>query len=148
MKWRLVTILFVFLLALGPSATALAHGVELEYKTGVVVEILAAYDNGEPMSGAQIKVYAPDEPSIPWLTGVCNENGCFTFTPDPSTPGTWSVQVSYMGHGGMLHIPIIGEGVVGAAGNGYTTLQLALMAGCVVWGFIGTALFFSKRRGG
>lgn len=147
MKWRLVTILLVFLLALGPSAVAFAHGVELEYKTSAVVEILAAYDTGEPMSGAQVKVYAPDEPSTPWLTGVCDENGRFTFTPDPSMPGTWSVQVSYMGHGGMLHIPI-GEGVVGAGGTGYTPLQLALMAGCVVWGFIGTALFFSKRRGG
>jgi nickel transport protein len=147
MKWRLVTILLVFLLTLGSSATAFAHGVALEYKTDVVVEILAAYDNGEPMSWAQVKVYAPDEPSTPWLTGVCDENGCFTFTPDPSTPGTWSVQVSYMVHGGWLHIPI-GEGVVGAGGTGYTQLQLALMAGCVIWGFIGTALFFSRRRGG
>lgn len=146
MRWILFTILLVFVLPLGLSAPALAHGVELEYKTGVIIEIFAAYDTGEPMSGAEIRVYAPDDPSTPWLTGVCDENGRFTFMPDPSMAGIWSVQVRHMGHGGVVHIPI-GEGAATTGSTSYTALQLALMAGCVVWGFIGTALFLHKRRG-
>ncbi|MBT9163668.1 MAG: hypothetical protein DDT24_00588 [Chloroflexi bacterium] len=146
MRWILFAVLLVFVLPLGLSATAFAHGVELEYRTGVIIEIFAAYDTGEPMSGAEIRVYAPDDPSTPWLTGACDENGRFSFMPDPSLPGMWSVQVRHMGHGGWIHIPV-GDNMVRAGGTGYTPLQLGLMAGSVVWGFIGTALFFWKRRG-
>jgi len=142
-KWML-GILLALLLALALAATASAHGVKLAYKINMVVEITAAYDTGEPMGGAQVAVYAPDDPTTPWLTGVCDENGRFAFTPDPSKPGTWDVQVRHSGHGGMIHIPI-GEGVAMRGGTGYTPLQIVLMALCVVWGFVGTALFFSRR---
>ena len=141
-----LAILLVFVLPLSLPATAFAHGVELEYKTDITIEIFAAYDTSEPMPGAEIRVYAPDDPSTPWLTGICDENGRFTFTPDPSLPGMWGVRVRHMGHGGMLYIPI-GEGMAGRGGTGYTQLQLGLIAGSVVWGLIGTALFFWKRRG-
>ena len=144
-KWKLLVALFTLLLALGMTATASAHGVKIEYKINVAVEVLAAYDTGEPMAGGQVAVYAPDDPSTPWLTGVCDEDGRFTFTPDPSRPGTWDVQVRQSGHGDMVHIPI-GEGTAMAGGTGYTPLQIVLMAACVVWGFVGTALFFSRRR--
>ena len=143
-SWKLLAILPVLLLALGLATTASAHGVKLAYKINMVIEITAAYDTGEPMGGAQVAVYAPDDPTTPWLTGVCDENGRFIFMPDPSKPGTWDVQVRHMGHGGMIHIPI-GEGVATSGGTGYTPLQIVLMALCVVWGFVGTALFFSRR---
>jgi len=53
--------------------------------------------------------------------------------------------VRQSGHGDMVHIPI-GEDVAMAGGTGYTPLQIVLMGACVVWGFAGTALFFSHRR--
>lgn len=31
-------------------------------------------------------------------------------------------------------------------GVGYSTAQIVVMAACVIWGFIGTALFFASRR--
>ena len=133
------------LLTLGLTMTAAAHGARVEYKTSMAVEIHATYDTGEPMGGGQVTVYAPDDPSTPWLTGVCDEDGRFTFTPDPSKPGTWDVQVRQSGHGDMVHIPI-GESMAVAGGTGYTPLQIVLMAACVVWGFVGAALFFSRRR--
>ena len=145
MKWKLLVALSTFLLALGLAATASAHGVKIEYQINVAVEVLAAYDTGEPMSGAQVAVYAPDDPSTPWLTGVCDEEGRFTFTPDPAKPGTWDVQVRQAGHGDMVHIPI-GEDVAMSGSTGYTPLQIVLMGACVVWGFVGTALFFSRGR--
>jgi nickel transport protein len=144
MQWRLVA-LFTILLALGITATAFAHGAKIEYTISMAVEIRAAYDTGEPMAGGQVAVYAPDDPSAPWLTGVCDEEGRFTFVPDPSKPGTWDVQVRQSGHGDMVHIPI-GEDVAMVGSTGYTTLQIVLMGACVVWGFVGTALFFSRRK--
>jgi len=144
MKRKLLVASFTVLLALGMTATASAHGAKIEYQISMAIEIRAAYDTGEPMAGGQVTVYAPDDPSTPWLTGVCDEDGRFTFTPDPSRPGTWDVQVRQSGHGDMVHIPI-GEGMAVAGGTGYTPLQIVLMAACVVWGFVGTALFFSRK---
>jgi nickel transport protein len=97
------------------------------------------------MAGGQVTVYAPDDPSQPWLTGVCDDEGRFTFTPDPEIPGTWDVQVRQAGHGDMVHIPIGAEGAT-AASTSVSTLQIVLMAAATVWGFVGTALFFSRRR--
>ena len=148
MKWRLILPLALLLalgLTLGLTMTASAHGAKIEYTINMAVEIRATYDTGEPMDGGQVMVYAPDNPSIPWLEGVCDEEGRFVFTPDPSKPGTWDVQVRQAGHGDMVHIPI-GEDMAVSGGTGYTSLQIVLMGVCVVWGFVGTALFFSRRR--
>jgi len=105
----------------------------------------AAYDSGEPMAGAQVTIYAPDDPSTPWLTGVCDDEGRFSFTPDTAKTGTWDVQVRQAGHGDIVHIPI-GVASTGNGGGGNTPLQIVLMAVCVVWGSIGTALYFARRR--
>ena len=144
MKWKLVLPL-ALLLVLGVTMTASAHGAKIEYTISVAIEIRAAYDTGEPMSGGQVTVYAPDDLSTPWLTGVCDGEGRFLFTPDPAKPGTWDVQVRQAGHGDMIHIPI-GEDVAMSGTTGHTSFQVILMGACVVWGFVGTALFFSRRR--
>ena len=151
MKWRFVTPLFCLLILglpimLGLPMKALAHGAKIEYTVNVAIEIVATYDNGEPMAGAQVVVYAPDDPSTPWLTGVCDDQGRFTFVPDASKLGTWDIQVRKAGHGDIVHIPT-GEGTLAPAGvGGYTILQIVLMAACVIWGFVGTGFYFSRRR--
>jgi nickel transport protein len=45
----------------------------------------------------------------------------------------------------MVHIEV-GAGAATAGGSGLTTPQIVLMAACVAWGCIGTALFFSRKR--
>lgn len=124
----------------------LAHGVNIQYTSEIEIVIIARYDTGTPMAGAQVTVYAPDNPSTPWLTGVCDDEGRFSFTPDTTMPGTWDVQVRLAGHGGMVHIPF-GEGDTATGGiGGHSYLQIALMAACVIWGSLGTALYFRRRR--
>lgn len=127
-----------------------AHGalMEHEYTAGIIVR--AKYDTGQPMAGAQITVYAPDNPTRPWLTGLCDEDGRFGFVPDPALAGTWSIQARLAGHGTMIHIPMgniepAARSVSGGR-SGYTSAQLGLMAACVVWGFTGTALYFKRGR--
>jgi nickel transport protein len=145
-KWRAIAAIIGLLMLLVLPAQALAHGVNIEYTSDVEITIVAKYDTGTPMAGAQVTVYAPDDPTTPWLTGVCDDEGVFSFTPDSSKPGTWDVQVRLAGHGGIIHIPV-GEGAAGSGGlGGYSWLQIALMAACVVWGSIGTALYFRRRR--
>jgi nickel transport protein len=139
--------LFTLMLALGVTATASAHGAKIEYTISPAVEIHATYDTGEPLAEGQVTVYAPDDLTTPWLTGVCDEEGRFIFTPDPAKPGTWDVQVRQAGHGDIIHIPIGEGGEAAASGStGYTPLQIVLMGASVGWGLIGTALFFSRKR--
>ena len=151
MNWRFVTSLFFLLILglpimLGLPMKAYAHGAIIEYTVDMTIEIVATYDNGEPMAGAQVVVYAPDDPSTPWLTGVCDDEGRFTFIPDTSRPGTWDIQVRQAGHGDMVHIPV-GQDMVATSGvGGFGVLQIALMSACVIWGFVGTALYFSRRK--
>jgi len=142
-KWKLVTCLILALvLGLGLSTEVYAHGARIEYTVNMTIEIVAAYDNGEPMASGQVVVYAPDDSSTPWLTGVCDDEGRFSFVPDTSQPGSWDVQVRQAGHGDIVHIPV-GDGT-GSTG-GYTPLQIVLMAACVIWGSVGTALYFLRR---
>lgn len=144
-KKHIFIIPLVFLLILGFPMTAHAHGVNIEYSIDMTVEIVAMYDSGEPMAGAQVAVYAPDDLSNPWLTGVCDDEGRFTFIPDTSKPGIWDIQIRKAGHGDIVHISIGGD-TMAADGSGYTMLQIALMSLCVIWGFVGMALYFSRRR--
>jgi nickel transport protein len=89
---------------------ALAHGVRINYETTQAIEVTALYDTGEPMANAQVVVYAPNDPSTPWMTGTTTESGIFTFSPDPSQAGNWEVAVRQAGHGEILSIPFEPEG--------------------------------------
>lgn len=125
-----------------------AHGVLAGYSKVSGIEISASYDTGHPMAQGQVTVFAPDNPAQPWLRGSLDEQGLFRFVPDESITGTWSVQVRQAGHGAMIHIPVEDSGpsesIPGSARH-LTPLQLALMIGCVSWGFLGTALYFKRK---
>lgn len=141
-------------IAIAVPEWAIAHGAKIEYRSTQALEVQAAYDSGEPMANAQVTVYSPENPSEPWLTGMTDDQGRFTFTPDPDVTGNWDVQVRQAGHGDMVSIPLEGTDEPGAtlvtapsseSSGGASPAQKALMAGSVVWGLVGTALFFSSR---
>lgn len=155
MRWYHI-LLIILLLASGLTPPVAAHGTTIAYTTGTGVAIVATFDSGEPMAGAQVTVYAPNDPMHPWMTGVCDEAGRFSFLPDPALPGNWEVQVRQSGHGDIVVIPIGAEtgadtgissrvATTGTSG-GYTPLQLVVMGASVIWGCIGTALFFINRK--
>jgi nickel transport protein len=119
------------------------------------VDVRATYHSGRPMAGAGVSVFAPGDAETPWLTGACDDSGGFSFEPPPEMSGEWVVRVVHQGHGGVVTIGI----EAAAAGDGATviraeasssphlsTLQRVLMGASVVWGLVGTALFFSRRR--
>lgn len=134
-------------LALSVPVSLGAHGALLDYAHSAGITVQARYDTGNVMADAQMTVYAPDNPGRPWLTGISDAEGRFSFVPDPDLPGTWSVQARHAGHGAMVHIPINPEQPEHSPEQqGYTAGQRALMAACVLWGCIGTALYFSRRR--
>ena len=140
-------ILALLVITLYLPATTHAHGTRIEYKSTSAIEIVAKFDGGEPMSEAQVIIYAPDDPANPWLTGVCDDDGRFSFIPDVSIPGTWDIQVRKAGHGDMIHIDISEGAITGGSGDsGFSTSQIILMAACAIWGLAGTALYFRRRK--
>lgn len=142
-----MAVAFAFaLIVYASSEEVSAHGVDLEYYERNAIEIIAHYDTGEPLAEAQVAVFAPGSPAEPWLTGQCDESGRFYFVPDPQMPGLWEVQVRQAGHGGLIRIEVGENGDAPPVTGGFTFSQRILMTAAVVWGMIGTALFFSKRR--
>ena len=142
----------------------LAHGVTVEHRRVNAVELEAQFETGEPMANAQVLIYAPSNPADVWQEGATDDQGRFSFTPDPSQPGTWEVMVRQAGHGVLTTIPVAastseGEPAVNPSTEAAvesnslispsTTLspvQRGITIGSVIWGFIGTALFFARGK--
>ncbi len=141
-----------------PPEPVLAHGTRIEYGQAAAIVIRATYDDGTPMKQAQAVVYAPDAPTIPWIKGITDDQGQFTFVPNQEISGNWDVKVRQSGHGNIISIPIE-KGVIPSQGKSefakvellssssdLSLLQKIMMAAAGIWGFIGTALFFSRKQ--
>ena len=141
-----------------------AHGSQIKYQQTSAIAIQASFDDGNPMKNAQATVYSPQDLTTPWLTGVTDEKGQFTFIPDPSLSGNWDVKIRQSGHGDIVSIPVV-EGqvvtslkegleglhisetrVVSQGNQDFSPWQKLLMTMTSVWGFIGTACFFSRNQ--
>lgn len=129
-----------------------AHGALLTWTETTGISIQASYHNGHSMAGAQIAVFAPDNPMTPWLTGTADDQGHFSFVPPPEQTGTVTVQAQLAGHGTKIHIPLTPAADVANSDQpapeptDYSTTQRLLMAASVVWGCIGTAFYFKRRK--
>lgn len=131
---------------------ALSHAAVLDVGTVQAIAVDAYYDSGEPMVEAQVSVFSPDNPQQPWLRGRTDERGQFVFVPGESE-GRWTVQTRQAGHGSMAYIDVSAGyaeasslAVSGGAQPGVSPMQRAVMAISIVWGLIGTALYFRRRR--
>ena len=169
----------VFLLLNGVfSESSWAHGSKITYAQTSAIAIEASFEDGTPMANAQAVVYSPQDPTTPWLTGITNENGQFTFVPDSSLSGNWDVKIRQSGHGDIVSIPVvegrivsgledkpngsetkepldntairepldISETRVASSNQDFTPWQKLMMTVTSVWGFIGTAFFFSRNQ--
>jgi len=152
MKWQWIIVLLLFPI-LSLQKTASAHGAKAEYKITSAVEIKAQYDSGFPMKKAQVTIYAPDNPSQPWKQGITDEQGNFTFTPDTTKTGYWEVKVRQAGHGALITIPIESKNSLSSKSTPlnqnnaeFSPLQKGVIIGSVIWGCIGTALFFQRSK--
>ena len=141
--------LLLFAALLLTALPVFAHGARVIWEVqGDSVHISAAFDDGTPMNEAQVTVFSGAEPSVPYTSGLTDENGEFTFLPDVEQSLAWDVQVRKAGHGDIVHFSLDGSTDTLSDQGAFTTLQIILMSACVVWGFIGTALFFATKRKG
>jgi len=134
-------------LAVVLPGAAFSHGAWIEWSLeDGDVAIRAVFDDGTPMTGASVTVYPVSNPTEPWLVGETDSLGSFSFTPDESVSPAWDISVRKAGHGDMVRIDLAGQGIAGGS-TALSTGQIILMTVCVVWGLIGTGLYFVSKRG-
>jgi nickel transport protein len=145
---------FTLLALIAAPEKILAHGANIEYRQTPAITIEAKYDDGTPMANAQVVIYAPSDRANPWLKGTTDDAGNFSFVPDTTqkNAGDWDIKVRQSGHGDITSIPIangkLADASAGASAStaDYTPSQKIVMAAAVGWGFLGTALFFSRSK--
>lgn len=104
--------------ALGLAAVptkAMAHQVQTNYflngPAGDSLELQTTFSNGQPLKGAKVTVYAPDQPFRAQITGKTDNQGRFTFTPDQAMSGDWEVNIERAGHQDILTVPVTEAGI-------------------------------------
>ncbi|MDX2273571.1 MAG: carboxypeptidase regulatory-like domain-containing protein [Cyanobacteriota bacterium] len=129
------------------AQASFGHGVKIEYHVTQAIEIQADYDTGEPMQQGQVTVYSPLDPAKAWLKGETDERGRFVFRPDPTLEGIWEVKVRQAGHGDIATFPVQAGSLGDSQGStsGLSPRQTGLMAGSILWGLLGTTLFFARK---
>mgnify|MGYP001797396807 CR=1 FL=1 len=95
---------------------AMAHQVQTNYylndqANNESIEFRTTFGNGEPLKGAKVTVYAPDQPLRARATGVTDSQGRFTFAPDEAINGEWEVNIKRAGHQDILTVPVTEEGI-------------------------------------
>lgn len=123
-----------------------AHGTKYEVLSEEIVGIKAMFDTGEPITNAKVLIFAPDETEVTYTT-KSDSDGVFYVIPDKA--GTWTMQVRDKdGHGMRINL-VVSESMqlVSNKGGkiGMTYLQKVIAALCVIWGCIGTALYFKRK---
>ena len=136
------------LLLLTIAVPVYGHGAHLYWEmNGDSVKVTAAFDDGQPMDGAQVTVFSEAAPTVAYTSGIADENGEFTFLPDAQISQNWDVQARKAGHGDIIHFSLTEDDDDELiTGKNFTVLQIVIMSASVVWGFIGTALFFASKR--
>ncbi|HPF05961.1 MAG TPA: hypothetical protein PK293_07985 [Spirochaetota bacterium] len=139
---------YSFLIILALAASAYSHGTKYEIVRSGKIDIKAMFDSGEPMSDADILVFPPGSTKAS-VTERADAKGIFSFAPDRA--GTWTLQVrDKTGHGMRINLDIDETlSIKGDSpdGSGLNTAQKVIMALCVVWGAVGTALYFKGKKG-
>ncbi|MDY7012007.1 MAG: carboxypeptidase regulatory-like domain-containing protein [Cyanobacteriota bacterium] len=137
---------------LGFPTKAFAHALATDYALAAAnrLKIEAIFSTGEPFVEAKVVVYAPNDPSTPWMEGTTDEEGNFAFEPDPALPGDWVVEIGEYGHMDILTVPATERGIEldaisQVSPNNRNPLAIAVGA-MVIAGSVGTTVLLSRRK--
>lgn len=122
-----------------------AHGAVYTVLSDRVLKIETRFDTGEPISHAEVLVFPPEISTSVYVLETDSE-GIFHFFPDRE--GTWVLQVrGHEGHGLRINLPVDASMTADLSqSGGFSTTQKIIMSLCVLWGAVGTALYFRRGR--
>lgn len=138
----------LFLFFIFECCKLFAHGTQYEIIYPKEVTIQAKYNSGLPMSVCQVLFYKPLQEKASFET-MTDLNGLFSFIPSES--GTWICKVrDQEGHGLRINLNIGKDLRLMDAQNHhhqhFSLAQKIIMSFCIIWGLVGTALFFQARK--
>ena len=138
----------IFLSLLLRAILVYAHGTEYEILSEGVIGIKASFDTGEAMADSRVLIFAPGD-AAPTFETKTDGNGIVCFAPDRS--GIWVLQIrDESGHGMRINLEIDDSmklHVSESTGSKRLSIgQRIAMAVCVAFGFVGTALYFLRRK--
>jgi len=126
-----------------------AHGTHSEIISDGLIGVRAFFQDGTPIAHAEATIFPPAA-QTPSHKTVTDSNGVVCFRPD--NPGTWTVRISNnKGHGVRIKVDVkdhqIAQGVdTDRHGGRPTYIQMVITGLAVIWGFVGTALYFRQRK--
>jgi len=142
-----ILLLFISAAFLWPGPLS-AHGVQGQVAPGGLV-VSAAYSDGEPMSYALVKVFAP-EAELTFQTGRTDRNGRFCFFPDRA--GSWRMLVDdEMGHLLAMEMPVtetlhLERPEHAVSGTGITSRFQGILVGIsIIFGIFGIVCWLKSR---
>ena len=137
---------FILSLLLLCTLDLFSHGVSTKIIKKGIVGIRFAYEGGNAFSNVKVKIYSPDDASKPFIVTSTDTAGYVYFA--PTKKGEWIVVAKDEGgHAKRVNLNIDDSFSVQSKSAGeMTPLQKLIMGLAVVWGFIGTALFFKGRK--
>ncbi len=137
--------LMLILLSTFLSGLLFSHGINADIITGGVIGVKFSYDGVSPMKNAVVKIFSPDNYDAPAISTQSNEQGVVYFLPNKK--GEWIMMAKDDGgHTTRVNIPVTENMIAKSTGNSLSYLQKIIIAVCVIWGFIGTALFFKSKK--
>ncbi len=139
---------FIFLLCsfiLVSQSNLWAHSVVYEVKEISGITIKVEYDDGEPMSYAEVLIYSPVDEEIEYQNGRTDKRGCFSFLPDQ--PGEWKIMVDDgMAHGIVAKV-LVEEGItVKILHHGFPRWQKLITGISIILGLTGLLFYLVARK--
>ncbi len=125
-----------------------SHGTKYEIIRNNTIGVKAMYSNGDPMTAAKVLIFPPQSIQATDLTYT---DSLGTFYVTPNKPGLWAFQVRTLsGHGMRINLEIDASlsPINGAENSVPGNFQKVVMTISILWGFIGTALYFYRRKKG
>lgn len=129
------------------SLPAFSHGVTGAIHIGNTVIAEIRYDDSEPFSYSQVKIYAPGNDSIEYQNAHTDARGIISFLPDRK--GTWRiVATDGLAHGKELKFDVKDEKLIQKTdGNWYEVHRQKLIKSfLLIWAVITTSLYIGARN--
>jgi nickel transport protein len=145
---------------LGFPGAAAAHSVQTDYliSSQSEMDLAVTFSTGEAFEKAPVKIYAPNNPTKPWLEGKTDAQGRFAFKPDPALKGDWRLEVGVVNtgdHGDILTVPVGEKGIESKRISATIAPQesaaqpqehLSGIRFAVVYGILGGLLLLTRKR--
>lgn len=123
-----------------------AHGTKYKIIQPKTITIQAAFEDDTPMANSDVLIFPPGSTKAAGKVKT-DSKGIFQFTPEK--PGNWILQVRGKGgHGMRINLEVNDSLQIMKNSEHQSTpyAQKIIMAICVIWGFVGTALYFMGKN--